>query len=268
MAPTSRSSRGSEGSTSRSRPSPDSGASRRSRSTAPVGASSSDGGRMSPDGTTSGPLLPTPTLSDLARLLPTPKAADSEFALPRTSGRPPEMSTHLSTAIQYRHELTSSVVDSHANPSPPPGGVGEPRTSAGSGRSSPVFLASYDPATRSWRTSQVSLLSTEDERFPRSWETWPRWGMTRRGVAFALPTSALRTGESASSSLPTPTASDATHGGSPTRRASTTAAVKRLLPTARTSDAHGPGHHGDGGPDLRTSIGGLMRQRSDGGKGC
>src|SRR3989304_5844896 len=57
-------------------------------------------------------------------------------------------------------------------------------TSGGSGPSSPVLLASYDPATSSWRTPQVSLLSTEDERFPRPWETWPRSGMTRDGRAY------------------------------------------------------------------------------------
>lgn len=34
-------------------------------------------------------------------LLPTPKAGDADFGLPRTSGRPPEKSTHLATRIAY-----------------------------------------------------------------------------------------------------------------------------------------------------------------------
>lgn len=34
-------------------------------------------------------------------LLPTPKAGDADFGLPRTSGRPPEMSTHLATRVAY-----------------------------------------------------------------------------------------------------------------------------------------------------------------------
>lgn len=43
-----------------------------------------------------------PSLSiEALRLLPTPKAGDADFGLPRTSGRPPEMSTHLATKIHY-----------------------------------------------------------------------------------------------------------------------------------------------------------------------
>lgn len=34
-------------------------------------------------------------------LLPTPKAGDADFGLPRTSGRPPERSTHLGTRLHY-----------------------------------------------------------------------------------------------------------------------------------------------------------------------
>lgn len=34
-------------------------------------------------------------------LLPTPKAGDAEFGLPRTTGRPPEKSTHLATRLHY-----------------------------------------------------------------------------------------------------------------------------------------------------------------------
>lgn len=35
------------------------------------------------------------------QLLPTPKAGDADFGLPRTSGRPPEKSTHLATRLHY-----------------------------------------------------------------------------------------------------------------------------------------------------------------------
>ncbi len=38
---------------------------------------------------------------EAARLLPTPKASDGEWGLPRTSGRPPEMATHLATRLEY-----------------------------------------------------------------------------------------------------------------------------------------------------------------------
>lgn len=43
-----------------------------------------------------------PTLNEIAvALLPTPKAADGVMGLPRTSGRPPEKSTHLATRLEY-----------------------------------------------------------------------------------------------------------------------------------------------------------------------
>ncbi|MFD6754930.1 hypothetical protein [Micromonospora gifhornensis] len=65
--------------------------------------------------------------------------------------------------------------------------------------------------------------------------------------------------------LPTPKATDGTKG-SPGQRGShgdltlPSAALRapaRTLPTPRASDAHGPGRHGDGGADLRTTIVGL-----------
>ena len=65
--------------------------------------------------------------------------------------------------------------------------------------------------------------------------------------------------------LPTPRATDGTKG-CPGQRGShgdltlPSAAVQvpaRTLPTPRASDAHGPGRHGDGGADLRTTVTGL-----------
>lgn len=42
------------------------------------------------------------SLSDVTEhLLPTPKAGDADFGMPRTSGRPPEKSTHLMTRLAY-----------------------------------------------------------------------------------------------------------------------------------------------------------------------
>ena len=38
---------------------------------------------------------------EAARLVSRPKASDGEFGLPRTSGRPPEKSTHLATRLHY-----------------------------------------------------------------------------------------------------------------------------------------------------------------------
>jgi hypothetical protein len=53
----------------------------------------------------------------------------------------------------------------------------------GYGATSPVSLAKYDPASRSWRTSPHSG-SADSGEFS---ETWPRSGMTRNGIAYRLP---------------------------------------------------------------------------------
>lgn len=79
----------------------------------------------------------------------------------------------------------------------------------------------------------VSLLCGHSEPFS---QTWPTSGMTRRGAAYALPTSAPPTGDTGCSSLP------------------------GLLPTPTTADGKGgPGNSGrDGGENLRTVAAGLL----------
>lgn len=65
-------------------------------------------------------------------------------------------------------------------------------------------LASYDPTSSSWKTSQRSLV--EDlETFS---ETWPRSGTMRGGIAYPLPPLAPLTGATGSGLLPTPEASN------------------------------------------------------------
>lgn len=39
--------------------------------------------------------------NEIFALLPTPKAGDADFGMPRTSGRPPEKSTHLATRVEH-----------------------------------------------------------------------------------------------------------------------------------------------------------------------
>lgn len=46
-------------------------------------------------------LLQNASKLEAAALLPTPKAGDGIMGLPRTSGRPPEKSTHLATRLEY-----------------------------------------------------------------------------------------------------------------------------------------------------------------------
>lgn len=63
-------------------------------------------------------------------------------------------------------------------------------------------------------------------------QTWPASGSMRNGRSFERPKSAPRISAHGSSFSP---------GGA-------------LLPTPRTSDSQGPGKHGDGGMDLRTTV--------------
>lgn len=76
------------------------------------------------------------------------------------------------------------------------------------GRSSPDLLARFDPGSRSWKTSQASLVPGMDEFS----QTWPRSGMTLSGTAYPLPPSAPLTGGTGSGLWPTATAQNAKHG--------------------------------------------------------
>lgn len=120
------------------------------------------------------------------------------------------------------------------------------------------------PAGARWIKPQSSLLASSGEPFSG---TWPRWGMTWRGVAFELPTWEPRTdGTGSSPLLGTPRPHDAgrtakaypgnVSTGSHARQADgghgdLVEQMGRLLPTPRTSDQNGAGRHGTGGPDLR-----------------
>lgn len=74
-----------------------------------------------------------------------------------------------------------------------------------SGLTSLLPSARYDPVTCSWRTSLVTSLWD----LPMSSVTLRRWGMTRRGELYELPTPELRTvALGCSSLLPTPAAHD------------------------------------------------------------
>lgn len=68
------------------------------------------------------------------------------------------------------------------------------------GQSTPELLASYDPATSSWRTSQRCLV----EGWTEFSETWPRSGTMRSGIAYQLAPLAPRTSEIESGLWPTP----------------------------------------------------------------
>ena len=78
------------------------------------------------------------------------------------------------------------------------------RTLATSGPSLPESFAIFDPATRSWRTCQVTFLSGL-ERYS---ETFPKSGTMRSGRLYQRPPWVPTTNANGSSLLPTPQASD------------------------------------------------------------
>ena len=82
---------------------------------------------------------------------------------------------------------------------------GLPVSDPASGQRLPDWLASYDPATSSWKTSQLCL----DGALEPYSETWPRSGMTQSGIAYRLPPLVPLTAGTASGLWPTPNTSEA-----------------------------------------------------------
>lgn len=81
----------------------------------------------------------------------------------------------------------------------------------GSGPKSSDLLASYDPITSSWKTSQLCLLAQangEVDGLAEFSEAWPNAGMMRNGETYRLSWSVPSTAESAFGLLPTPSKSD------------------------------------------------------------
>lgn len=82
----------------------------------------------------------------------------------------------------------------------------------------PKHIASWNQTRGRWVTDRLDLLNALPEPYS---ETWPNWGMTRSGEAFALPMPELRTADDESSSLagllPTPAAMNPNDGEDPER---------------------------------------------------
>lgn len=109
-----------------------------------------------------------------------------------------------STADAGVERWISSWAGSLASPRASQESDSGPRTSGGSGLPSPGSFATWDPASSSWKTCQVSLLTGSWDTFS---ETWPRLGSMRSGVCTARQRSAPAICESESSWWPTPDAS-------------------------------------------------------------
>jgi hypothetical protein len=102
-----------------------------------------------------------------------------------------------------------------------------------------------------WEVETTGLFCEHSDVFL---ETWPTSGMTRNGMAYALPISVPRTADTGSSSLlPTPEANTASNGGSqhPDKRRMGGHSVnlqdvaEHLLPTPTSRDHKGANQRGD-----------------------
>lgn len=125
-------------------------------------------------------------------------------------------------------------------------------------------FAFYDPDSSSVRTCQDTLLSDSSV----SSLIFPASGCMSGGWLYELPTLVRPIdGHDCSGLLGTPSAADAAgtrerRGGKRSNELLLKGQVKAmmptptvtLLPTPRTTDAHGTGDHGTGGRDLRTEI--------------
>jgi hypothetical protein len=150
---------------------------------------------------------------------------------------------------------TSSAAGSRARTSASPGaGLESKGSEAAYGLKSLDWFARFDPATSSWRTSQLSLEGGLSEFS----ETWPRAGMTRSGMSFQLVPLAPTISESASGYWPTPRANKvggySSDGFSPTLEQ----AVRRWTTPCADDTGYRRRKYSQGGTALSTQAGGLL----------
>ena len=111
-------------------------------------------------------------------------------------------------------------------------------------------LATWNPARGVWETTQVAICGHLE---PYS-QTWPKWGMTRRGVAFALPTPAHPTdGYESSSLLLLPTVKATSNENRQSLGYSPNLGMV-LLPTPTVNNHKESGHCRDFGGDLTHAL--------------
>jgi hypothetical protein len=120
------------------------------------------------------------------------------------------------SAYTTYQQLTSSAAGSLARTSAAPASAPESQApDQDYGANSPDLFASYDPATCSWKTSQLCFMSFDAESVSLSkplsgafLESWPRSGTMQNGTAYRLPPLVRRISGIGSSYWPTPNATD------------------------------------------------------------
>jgi hypothetical protein len=174
----------------------------------------------------------SPILSDFQT------SGDAADQIMKTRSTAPENTYHPLTSSAEAFPVRTSAM--------PESGQESTENAAACGPSMRESFANYDPATSSWRTSQLCL----DGAWSEFSETWPRAGMTQSGKAYELPMLAPHTDENESGSLPTPKATEheggySTHGGADslgrmaTKGTWPTPTAVHMWPTPQVHDATG-----------------------------
>jgi hypothetical protein len=152
-----------------------------------------------------------------SRLTPTASTCSCNGRLMDASPGFPFLATSDTlTATPGVDELTLWQEASPASPGVSPGNGQGRQTRATSGLTPTAYFAKYDPATHSWKTSQISLFTTTLEPYSG---TWPAHGMMRSGQCLELTTWVLPTAANGSGySWPTPVAQEGGQGTCPQAR--------------------------------------------------
>lgn len=117
------------------------------------------------------------------------------------------------------NQLRCSVVDFPASQSASPENEKARTMNGGSGQSSPVSFAVFDPITSLWKTFRACLPWMEGDFSEQSSVTWPRAGTMRSGRCFRRQLLARGINVTGFLSLPTPTATDIYNRTLPLERA-------------------------------------------------
>ena len=162
---------------------------------------------------------------------------------------------------------TSSSADSRAKTSAwrARGRALTDRNRSSGGTTSPPF-AHFDRASRSWKTSQLSLL----EAWTESPVIWPKAGIASRGRASVLRPleRPIDASDCSSSLLPTPLSRDHKGATNEGRNSPTMADVAKLLPTPLASDGRAKGSSSGNGPSMDRLVRLPTPTASDYGTNC
>lgn len=207
--------------------------------------------------------LDLPPTESLPPLLPTPTATPYGTNQGGAAGRVGPVRPSLDHMARSESILSAEVSPARISRSQA-AALASTASGRGCGLSSRELLARYDPATCSWRTSQLCL----DGGLAEFSETWPRSGLTASGTAYQLAPLVRLTDATESGLWPTPNrpnggrtlhhvdywaGTTAYHNGKKVQVDLSQAA--KFWPTPKAQDSRGgSGRNVEGGPSLTDAV--------------